>query len=102
MFVPTLVVVFVVEFFGFDVQLGATDGLGGIAVRDLLESEQEDVLVPPGTADCQGSGGGGLHDELGSGDEALCGCVSEYLHRYLAANAMGFADPGHLELHGFL
>lgn len=43
-----------------------------------------------------------FHDELGSGDEALCGCVSEYLHRYLAANAMGFTDPGHLELHGFL
>jgi len=42
----------------------------------------------------------GLREGMELSDTAAA--ASGQLHDDLAANAMGFTDPGHLELHGFL
>ena len=85
------------------VEDGAAHGLGGVAVGELLEGDQQGALVPAGAGDGEAGGpavgaGGRLGAQRRTGGEAPVGLVGAYVEGDLAADAVGLADPADHDL----
>ena len=85
------------------VQDRAARRLGGVAVGELLEGDEQGPLVPAGACHGERRGtavgaGRGLGAQRRAGGEAPIGLVGAYVDGDLAADAVGPADAAHHDL----